>query len=471
MALNSVIGCGIMVASTVLFWGWLVVARRVARYHQVVHGADPPSMELGDEPPAVVNYLLHGLRVTPDAVGATVLDLAARKQLEVIELDPTHNLIRLGRRADGSDGLEQFEAPILAAVRHAIGVDGTATVKALAEAFAPHSASTWLTLKTAVTKAAAAQGLTTESSKVSNWAVIGLPALFTTGYVIALPALFITIPVPLLGFLVLAVILRIRGRATVLTEKGQAVGRRWAGVKHFLQQDGSFDRLPSGAVAIWDRYLAYAAAMGLSGPAVRGVVTELRTTLSVSDAKETAAGVHAMWDWMHGDPRQIEQLERKALTEKYPDGPDLDTVFGPSGGSFSDLVRRTAQSWKASSGVAKTAPDRWRRAAMRRINDLVDAAPPEVAVDVISVAQMVRAVIAATETAGTTAEGGGASSASDPAAMLDALPVALKEPLGRIEAYLASQPASADMAKSLGVDAADLASVLRDLKRSSPSVR
>ena len=38
----------------------------------------PRTLELGPEPPALANFLVHDFRVTADAVPATVIDLAAR---------------------------------------------------------------------------------------------------------------------------------------------------------------------------------------------------------------------------------------------------------------------------------------------------------------------------------------------------------------------------------------------------------
>jgi hypothetical protein len=38
----------------------------------------PVTLDLGPEPPAIVNFLTHGFKATPEAVPATLLDLAAR---------------------------------------------------------------------------------------------------------------------------------------------------------------------------------------------------------------------------------------------------------------------------------------------------------------------------------------------------------------------------------------------------------
>ncbi|MFL6111071.1 MAG: DUF2207 family protein [Catenulispora sp.] len=52
------------------------------------------------------------------------------------------------------------------------------------------------------------------------------------------------------------------------TEAGRAVCAEWLGVRDWLAADEQFRRLPPAAVAIWDRYLAYAAGFGIARTAV-----------------------------------------------------------------------------------------------------------------------------------------------------------------------------------------------------------
>src|SRR6266540_2996789 len=57
----------------------------------------PPTMELGSEPPAVVNLLVTRCELTADAADATLLDLAARRILELHQPgdDPGRLLVRV----------------------------------------------------------------------------------------------------------------------------------------------------------------------------------------------------------------------------------------------------------------------------------------------------------------------------------------------------------------------------------------
>jgi hypothetical protein len=55
------------------------------------------------------------------------------------------------------------------------------------------------------------------------------------------------------------------------TPSGRAAARRWRGVRAFLDTTGIFADLPPAAVTVWDRYLAYAAAVGSARGATRAL--------------------------------------------------------------------------------------------------------------------------------------------------------------------------------------------------------
>jgi hypothetical protein len=59
----------------------------------------PATMELGGEPPAVVDLLTNEWRVTPDAIPATLLDLAARDYVDLDQYGPERTVCRV-RRTD-----------------------------------------------------------------------------------------------------------------------------------------------------------------------------------------------------------------------------------------------------------------------------------------------------------------------------------------------------------------------------------
>jgi hypothetical protein len=55
-----------------------------------------------------------------------------------------------------------------------------------------------------------------------------------------------------------------RLRSIRYSAAGEAAAARWLGVKRYLQHDESFGDLPPAGVVIWDRLLAYGAALGVA---------------------------------------------------------------------------------------------------------------------------------------------------------------------------------------------------------------
>src|SRR5215211_5305450 len=86
---------------------WLIVVAvvRVARAPESPDEA-PPTMDLGPEPPAVANMLANRWKPTPEAVPATLLDLAARGYLELRQVAPGQFECRI--RRDDLGGLHAF---------------------------------------------------------------------------------------------------------------------------------------------------------------------------------------------------------------------------------------------------------------------------------------------------------------------------------------------------------------------------
>jgi hypothetical protein len=97
------------VAAVVL---WVLLLLGVA-FATRARGVDPgpATMELGDEPPAVVDLLTNDWRVTADALPATLLDLAARDYLDLEQHGPGGTVCRV-RRTSG-EGLEAYERMVV----------------------------------------------------------------------------------------------------------------------------------------------------------------------------------------------------------------------------------------------------------------------------------------------------------------------------------------------------------------------
>ncbi len=84
------------------------------------------------------------------------------------------------------------------------------------------------------------------------------------------------------------------------TPAGVDAASRWLGLRRFLAEDPHFDEQPPAAVAIWDRYLSYGAALGVATAAVQG--------LPLGSESDTEAWSHygGKWRTVHIDyPKRI----------------------------------------------------------------------------------------------------------------------------------------------------------------------
>ena len=75
----------------------------------------PPTLELGPEPPAVVNLITRRFRVTDEAVPATLLDLAARGFVEIEHRGPGRYVCRL--RSKTPESLAPYERRVIELLR------------------------------------------------------------------------------------------------------------------------------------------------------------------------------------------------------------------------------------------------------------------------------------------------------------------------------------------------------------------
>lgn len=230
-------------------------------------------MDLGDEAPAVVDLLTDGFEPTPEAVPATVLDLAARRWLTIEQYGDAPVLVRL--RSEGKGLLRPFEQQVLDHLR-GLAVDGVVPAAALTTGPEAVSAKWWARFRRAVIAEARAHGLCRSRwvglGVVAVWA--GAVAAFVSGWVADGAAGEATGP-RLVDLLILADFgagFALAGIAAGITSsdrqrdtaEGLEVAGRWLGVRQYLADHGDFATKPAAAVALWDRYLAYAAALDLA---------------------------------------------------------------------------------------------------------------------------------------------------------------------------------------------------------------
>jgi hypothetical protein len=279
-----------LVATVLAFVAWFVLLGAVlvgSRPLPVRSG--PPTQDLqGDEPPAVVSVLAGGWVVTEDAAESTLLDLAARGYLELRQpdADPRHTTVhvtadspraaqaaaarraRVLRAGGGSAPLTSYERQVLDHVSR-IAVGGVVPLTALTFRD-PGRAATWARrFEAAVLADARARGLIGRRVPAAvvtlltaaavlpglgaSWLCWQLDSTHDAG------ALFVgVIPWGMLGALAA------RPRGYRGTRRGREVAARWFGLRDYLRVDRAFAQLPPSAVAVWDRFLAYGDALGVT---------------------------------------------------------------------------------------------------------------------------------------------------------------------------------------------------------------
>ena len=287
----AALGClGVSVA---IFIPWFVLARlRVRRSLEVPEGSGE-TMELRPEPPAVVNALVERFRPTPDAVAATLLDLAARGWLALEQIEPDRYVCRL--RAKGvEEPLLPFEQRVLDLVQRT-AVDGVAQVRDLAAKTDASTVRFWAMFASEVRLDLEQRGLGSTTSPVDiggtiKWGLAWMLPLVLAPSIVA-PGGFVV-----WGFVggMIWIVASIFATATLSlhpTPEGRAAATHWLAVRRYLSSHGSFEELSPAAVTVWDRYLAYGAALGLSQGAIEGLLLELRTSLSGRDWREVFGAI------------------------------------------------------------------------------------------------------------------------------------------------------------------------------------
>ena len=239
----------------------------------------PPVMELREETPAVVDLLTGGFSVEDDAVPATVVDLAARGYYTIEDVGGDRTVIRLRGDSRSTDDLAAYEQRVLRHL-HKLAVDGVLPVQALTlgpegvsqrwyrgfvrEVTADgrslglcrrrwnlrHLAVVWGLAGLAFAPAMALIAVADRTTDPNGWGAVG-------NLLVGLALLVAT------GLVWLAT--RITGSDSQLdTEAGREAAAHWLGVRDFYRDSGRFEDKPASSVAIWDRHLAYATALGLA---------------------------------------------------------------------------------------------------------------------------------------------------------------------------------------------------------------
>ena len=251
--------------TTALWLGGLGLVRLARNPREPTPG--PSTSELGPEPPAIVDLLSNDFQVEREAVPATLLDLAARR---FVDLEGIGAELRVRIRGDAPvSSLLSYERRVLDLVRsRARG--GVVPAGALTSGPRERARSWWKSFRYEVIGDAQARGLSRDLWDGRVLALATAAAFIPAGFVLVAVRNWGAPVAYLLGAITLITLVR-EGRRQRETEEGLRVAARWLGVGRHLRDDPAFQELPPAAVAVWERYLAYAAAMGAARSAVREI--------------------------------------------------------------------------------------------------------------------------------------------------------------------------------------------------------
>jgi hypothetical protein len=241
--------------------------------------ADAPTFDLRDETPALVDLLTGGFTVEDDAVPATAVDLAARGFYDLEEYGGNVVIRLRSARAGSTDDLLPYESRVLRHIAsHA--VDGV-TPAAVLTIGADGVSTRWFTgFVREVTKDGRRRGLCRRRFDVKHlvmaWALVALalaPAWAVAGFSDRTndPTAWGSIGNVMLGLALLCgfAVFFLAGKlsrsdAQADTPAGREAAAHWLGVRDHYRDSGRFEDKPAASVALWERHLAYATAMGLA---------------------------------------------------------------------------------------------------------------------------------------------------------------------------------------------------------------
>lgn len=264
-----------LVAAAVAAGAWLALLAFMAVATRPQFGAAlPATMDIGPESPAVAAFLVHRWRAGPDAIPATLLDLAGRDLVDIERIAPEKYLLRPVHQLPDEAALTPYERRVWEHVRGKVS-GGVLPAAALDLGVGSRAKSWTADFGKEVIADARARGLCR-----ARWSTQATAVLLGTALIPAALLGYAWDQVPrepgeespffvglVFGWAALALLFR-RLRSERDTAAGRAAAGRWLGLRDYLGSNPAFPGMSPAAEAIWDRYLAYAAAFGLARTAV-----------------------------------------------------------------------------------------------------------------------------------------------------------------------------------------------------------
>jgi hypothetical protein len=305
-------------------WLWVAAAFQVV-YRPRRPKEGPATSELLDHPPAIVNMITHEWVVTPSAPAATLLDLACRGVIEIVQVSPEQDVVELRRGAREVGDLRSYERQVLDHLRRR-AIDGVVPATALTTGPASASDAWWSRFRRSVERDARRRGLAQRRfpPPVVSGMAIGLGVLllwlllaFSTTKDAAVnegPRLWsVILALAAVGAAVLVAARFDRTRQRD-TDEGLAAATHWLGVRRGYADVDQYEQLPPAAVVLYERHLAYAAAMDVARRAIA------RLPLSAEDDRRA-------WSRHGGRWRQVKvRYPRRRIA--WGEGPGRAIIMG-----------------------------------------------------------------------------------------------------------------------------------------------
>jgi hypothetical protein len=253
------------VVATTAAWLAVVGAVRVRRQPREPEEIEP-TLDLGAETPALAGFLAGNFKVRRDAVPATLLDFCARELAEIKRVDVNTYACELGEAP--RDELTRYEQRVWDLLHKRVR-GGIVPAQALTTGPGGESKRWWRGFINEVIDDAQGRGLSRDLWPKRLALLVGVlaavPALML-GLAYGEDAFFIYLLLPV------AVIGRILyGRRQRDTAPGLEAAARWRAVQAKLAENPVFAEQPPIAVAMWERLLAYGAALGVAPAAIRPI--------------------------------------------------------------------------------------------------------------------------------------------------------------------------------------------------------
>jgi hypothetical protein len=222
--------------------------------------AAAPTLELAAEPPAVAGLLVRGFRLDRESVPATLLDLAARGVVELEEREPGSYVARL--RDAVPETLTPYEHRVLDLLRRRVR-GGIVPTQALTTGPSDESKRWWRSFRREVIADAQGRGLSRDL--IDRSTVLWLTALAAVpGVPVSVAAGDVRAGLACVGGALVGLTTARSAMPQRDTPAGLAAASRWLGVRDRLGVDAELARAAPISVALWERYLAYAAAFGMA---------------------------------------------------------------------------------------------------------------------------------------------------------------------------------------------------------------